>query len=422
MRDDAETFLKSKAHALSVLLERDAGDLSGIRSEINWSLPELQYTRFYARIFSHDGKLIVETKGATEEIGPPPSSATEFEKFRTPQLFRSPHGRPVLQYVTGSSILVAIDLHRSEETLDRQKIAIQILFAVSAVIVFVIGFGLSRIATEPIQRLVAQTRTLDRPGAAPLQPDSYPSELQPLVAALNSLHQRLGDQIKSLSRFAENVAHEMRNPINILIGECELTLSKKRPVQDYEETLHSALEEYRDLARLIDSLLFIARAENQAEAIHRSRTSASALVEDVAEFYRPLADEAGTQLLVQIPEDLLLDADPLLVRRALGNLISNAIEHGKNGGTVQILGNRGTDSTSICVRDDGPGIPREHLPKLFERFFRVFPERRAGEFRGIGLGLPIVKSIMELHGGTVNVDSEEGKGARFELIFPDWGS
>jgi two-component system heavy metal sensor histidine kinase CusS len=227
---------------------------------------------------------------------------------------------------------------------------------------------------------------------------------------------RLQDSFTRLSGFSADLAHELRTPINNLRGEAGVALSQARSPEEYRRTLESSLEEYARLTRLIDNMLFLARADGPTTVIERVPCDTHIAIEAVREFYEALAEDRGIK--VRCEGRGMVNADPVLFRQAVSNLLSNALNHTSRGGQVvmRIL-QREDRGLEISVSDTGCGIAAEHLPRIFDRLYRVDPARSQNP-NGAGLGLAIVKSIMGLHGGTVEAQSEQGRGSIFKLLFP----
>ncbi|MBA3850551.1 MAG: hypothetical protein C0502_11250 [Opitutus sp.] len=211
------------------------------------------------------------------------------------------------------------------------------------------------------------------------------------------------------------MAHALRNPINNLRGEAEVALSRARSTEEYQQALTSSLEEYDRLARMIDALLFIARADEATTAVERRRFAARAEMEAVREFYEALAAEKQVRVLCE--GEATLEADSMLVRRAVSNLLANALNHTPAGGTITLAAGATATAVEIVVSDTGGGIPSEHVPRVFERFYQV-DKTRDEPAKGAGLGLAIVQSIMRQHGGIAELTSVVGKGTRVILRFP----
>jgi two-component system heavy metal sensor histidine kinase CusS len=264
--------------------------------------------------------------------------------------------------------------------------------------------------TQAAQRITA-TQLHER-----LDPERWPKELTALATAFDEMLARLGDAFARMSQFSADLAHELRTPLNNLMGEAEVALSRARAPDEYRQVLESSLEEYARLAPMIDSLLFLARADSAEARIERLRFDALEAVEGVREFHEAMAEEQGVEVSCQ--GQAVLYADPMLFRRAVSNLLSNALHYTARWGKVMISVEELADqSVQISVRDTGCGIDPEHLPYVFDRFYRA-DRARSQHPQGTGLGLAIVQSIMHIHNGTVTLQSGPGKGTLVTLGFP----
>ncbi|MGH8579969.1 MAG: heavy metal sensor histidine kinase [Gammaproteobacteria bacterium] len=234
-----------------------------------------------------------------------------------------------------------------------------------------------------------------------------------MARSFDQMLDRLENSFSRLSQFSADLAHELRTPINNLRGEAGVALSQARTPEEYRRTLESGLEEYARLSRLIDNLLFLARADGPMTGIRGTPCDARKAIKVVCEFYEALAADRGVE--VACGGDATLEVDPVLFRQAISNLLSNALNYTARRGKVSISVQRYDDRTvEISVTDTGCGIPAQHLPKIFDRFYRVDPAR-SRQPSGAGLGLAIVKSIMGRQDGTVSVQSQVGKGSTFTL-------
>jgi two-component system heavy metal sensor histidine kinase CusS len=280
------------------------------------------------------------------------------------------------------------------------------------------GFLLARAGLRPLTAITRAARRIrsttlhERLAAAAL-----PAELRDLALTFNAMLDRLQDAFTRLSQFSADLAHELRTPVNNLRGEVEVALGQERTPEEYRHVLHSCLEECGRLAALIDTLLFLARAESPATVIARRPVDVAAELRAVRDFFEAAAHEAGVALVVPTAGPVPADADPVLLQRAVVNLVANALRHTPAGGTVTLTTAAEDGRVRITVADTGRGIAAEHLPRLFDRFYRVDAARSA-DAGGVGLGLALVKGIARLHGGEVNVTSTPGQGACFTLMIP----
>lgn len=248
-----------------------------------------------------------------------------------------------------------------------------------------------------------------------LDPGDAPLELRDLVEALNAMLDRLEHAFERLSRFSADLAHELRTPINNLMGEAEVSLSRDRSAGEYRQVLESSMDEFSRLSRLISRMLFLAGTEDPASAIHTVPVPAGPLLEKVLAFYEALAEEQGVTLTGEASGTL--QGDPDLLRQALANLVANALEATPAGGMVRVRVEARDGQAELEVADTGRGIPADELPRLADRFFRT-AEALEHKRPGTGLGLAIVQSIARLHGGELRITSEEGRGTTARLLFP----
>jgi two-component system heavy metal sensor histidine kinase CusS len=281
-----------------------------------------------------------------------------------------------------------------------------------------VGYQIARRGIRPIHTITETARRI-RPTnlSERITPDGLPAELLMLADTFNQMLDRLEQSFARLSRFSADIAHELRTPVYSLRGEVEVALGKPRSLEEYQEVLASNLEECGRLARLIDRMLFLARAENPETQVTQEQCDVGAELATVCEFYSLPATEAGVRLAVAVDKKVQGNLDRSLFQRAVGNLVANALAHTPAGGTVTLTATGDDASTRVEVVDSGRGIPAGHLPHVFDRFYRADPTR-SSKNGSVGLGLAIVRSITELHGGAVEIASEVGRGTRVTLIFP----
>jgi two-component system heavy metal sensor histidine kinase CusS len=282
----------------------------------------------------------------------------------------------------------------------------------AAALLALAGALVARHAMRPLARITAVTQKLDvgRLGQR-VEDAAWPAELRALAAEFDRMQERLRQSFARLAQFSDDLAHELRTPVSNLMGAAEVAIAQPRSGDEYRETLASMLEETQGMRRMIDELLFLARAEQPERWLARTTLDARSEASAVIEFYAALADEKRIALTLEGAGEVY--ADRTLLRRALSNLLANALQYTPPGGNVRIV----IDGSSIAVHDDGPGIEARHLPHIFDRFYRV-DEARTRNLEGTGLGLAIVKSIVALHGGEAEVKSEPGHGSVFTLRFP----
>jgi two-component system heavy metal sensor histidine kinase CusS len=395
--------------------------------------PEQQYVQ-YSRIQDENGRTIIETSGMEEML-----PAALFPQPYEVDLITDQDGIHYLEAPNGQAYFLTSTWVRSDDV-DGAKRVIQValnetgerailagysrdtllaLFTGTLLFAIVSAFIVRR-SLRPLHELAKTARAITANNlTAEADPDvaRWPNELRSLADSFYSMLSRINVSYNRCSQCAEEMAHELRNPIQVLMGEAEVILARERTPEEYRQVLESSLEEYNHLARMINELLFISRADNPYMAIQRSRIDARNELEVVRDFYEALSFEQ--EIAITCVGQACLDADSQLLRRALSNLVCNAVMHTPQGGKIQLEAKevKGKNVVEILVRDNGCGIASEALPHIFDRFYSV-ENKNNFSGQGIGLGLPIVKSIMNLHGGSVEIKSIQGTGTTVVLRFP----
>ncbi|WP_180090354.1 heavy metal sensor histidine kinase [Acinetobacter sp. YH12219] len=247
-----------------------------------------------------------------------------------------------------------------------------------------------------------------------------PQEIEQLASDINAMLDRIEMGYSQLNRFSEDIAHEFRTPLNNLIGQTEILLMNERSPAQYQELLISNLEDYQRLKRMIDSMLFLARADAHKVCLNKQKIQLQSFIENIFSIFEYQAEEQHCNFVLRL-EATELSADPELLQQALYNLILNALIHGSNYRTIYVLSHRkninNMQMITLSVITSGLEVAPEHLPHLFERFYQCSSSRQSPHQTG-GLGLSIVASIMTLHQGMYQaVNSAEG--ICFELLFPE---
>jgi two-component system heavy metal sensor histidine kinase CusS len=317
-------------------------------------------------------------------------------------------GRP---YTLG--IAVQIDYHL--EFLAHFHRTLWLVIAASIVIMTLMGWIAVQQGHAPLRRIVARIHRISANELnTRLEPDSVPGELADLARSFNAMLQRVDKAFRRLSDFNADIAHELRTPIANLMTQTQVALSRARSVDAYREILYSNMEEYERMAQMVGDMLFLAQAERCPANQQLTELDLAAEIRALFDYYEGWAEEHGVTLALS--GAATSTGDRPMLQRALGNLLSNAIRHTVAGETVRVGLERTPGGVRIAIENPGPDIPPEHLPKLFDRFYRVDPARtRNGS--GAGLGLAIAKSIVDSHGGTIDVVSAAGR-TRFTITLP----
>jgi len=237
-----------------------------------------------------------------------------------------------------------------------------------------------------------------------LDPDTVPAELTELATSFNDLLQRMEEAFIRLSNFSADIAHELRTPVTNLMTQTQVALSQARNATEYEEILYSNMEEYERMAQMIGDMLFLAKADEGLNPPNASDIDLVSEVRNLLDFYEAWAEECQVSLTLE--GEAHIKGDCLMLRRALSNLLANAIRHAPAGSGVNIQLGHSDHNVFIVVQNPGTPIPAAHLDRVFDRFYRVDPSRQRSS-EGAGLGLAIVKSIIEAHGGKITAASDE---------------
>ncbi|RMV15196.1 Heavy metal sensor histidine kinase [Pseudomonas savastanoi] len=340
------------------------------------------------------------------------------------QELQSVHGHKILMgyreihLKTGQDILVRLSMDReSDSTLLHAYL--KSTFLILPLILLLVGFGAWWVVRRGLRPLGAFRKVTALISARDLshrmKVKGLPDELRDLAHAVNFMLHRLDGDVQQLAQFSDDLAHELRSPMNNLMGKAQVTLSRPRPSEEYKQALESCTEELERMSRMISQMLFLASVSQPAAPLPVEVIDLREEADKVAELFSSSAEERDITLQVQ--GNAKATGDRLMIQRAISNLLSNAIRHGLSGSVITITLATHADEVSLAVRNAGDGIDAEHLPRLFDRFYRVHVSR-ARQQGGTGLGLAIVRSIMSLHEGQVTVESEPGHFTTFSLIFP----
>jgi len=275
-----------------------------------------------------------------------------------------------------------------------------------ALLIAATGALLVRRGLRPLKRLAEETAVAgpDRPGHR-IAPAGYAEEVQPWIAQFNDLLDRVEGAYRQLEGFNADVAHELRTPLSNMIAQTEVELGRERSAPELRFALESQLEEATRLSAIVTDMLFLSRADRGLQARRSAVESLAAQVAAVAEFQEAALEEA--HLVLAIEGEARIRMDIGLVRRAVSNLVSNAIRYADAGSTIRVRLSSEGAGVRLAVMNAGRPIEASALPRLFERFYRADPSR-AGSASHHGLGLAIVAAIARMHGGSTFAESSKG--------------
>lgn len=347
------------------------------------------------------------------------TSASGFSRWRVGE--RTFHGlqKTLPAETTANAALtltLALDTAHHDRFLQSFRLTLWIFVACAVVLMGVLGWVAARRGLAPLRTMRERAATvtahsLDRR----LSVQAVPPELAELAVTLNEMLERLQDAFQRLSDFSSDLAHELRTPVSNLMMQTQVALSLPRDTEGYRAILESNAEEYERLGRMISDILFLAKAENGLMLVHEELVDLAHEVRQLFDFYGVVAEEKRIDL--QLQGDGALRGDRLMLGRALGNLVSNALRHTPQGGVIHVAIGQDKARLHIQVCNTGEPIAATHLARLFERFYRTDAARQHDAGEGTGLGLSITQAIVRAHGGEIFAASNDGL-TTFSLYFP----
>jgi two-component system, OmpR family, heavy metal sensor histidine kinase CusS len=419
--------IENKLAMLHTIINNRPDYAEVIRKNLEWEAAYGAYPQQFTRILNGSGLTLVESTGMGSNIpsrlfSPPALQGTNGED----RVIQAPNNRYFLLKSDAcrtplpdenAIIQIALDV-TPEVTIDaanHKMITLVLLVGIiaSVTIVNLIVRQLLR-PLEVIADFSTQitVTTIDKR----IDSHNWPEELKRFAAILNAMLDRLEQSFIRLTEYTSNLAHELRTPLTTIIGEAEVALFKVRTPEEYQEVLESGREECLRVSRIIDNVLFMARAEYGTILIEQTLFDPIGEIRGIFRFYEALAEEQCATLSYHGTGTLV--GDPLLFSRAVSNLLANSLTYSSPGveidlSVIQVEG----QFVEVAIRDTGHGIAEKELDRVFDHFHRG-DLSRSNYPLGSGLGLSIVKSIMDLHGGDISVTSQPGKGTCVTLRFP----
>lgn len=426
--EDAEN-LADHVRTLRREMAQRPNDLSAATDIVMDAANERRVEKCYGRLMEEDGRVLLETPGfaafaPTDGKFPHPVRLSDDVKQVVSAQTRD--GAPTFlasaRVGRGSKhaplvYQVVMDATRVESWLRGYRTEFIITVIGGTLVSGIVAWLITRRGLHPLHQIISTVQSVTASGMNErLGTSRRPRELAALAEEFDKMLDRLSESFERLTLFSADAAHEFRTPLNNLMMATSLTLSRERTAEEYRHALAGNIEEFERLGRMVDRLLFLARADNAETVLNKTRLDAAALAGGVLDFFSALAEEHAVTLVCEGGGPVF--ADESLLRRALTNLISNALRHTPHGGRVTVDVRSLGAGCEITVSDTGPGIPPEHRSRLFDRFYRADAARSSNRDSGAGLGLAIVKTIMDLHHGTVTLLDGTGVGASFRMTFP----
>ncbi|AIZ35610.1 heavy metal sensor histidine kinase [Pseudomonas parafulva] len=312
--------------------------------------------------------------------------------------------RSLSERVTGGQVTLFLDITHHQHFLERMQQLIWLTVGLSALVTALLGAWAVRRGLRPLRQMGAVAASVNaRSLTTRLPVAQLPEELAELGQTVNAMLQRLEDAFVRLSAFSADIAHELRTPLSNLLTHTQVTLTRPRSLDEYREALHDNLEELQHMAQMVNDMLYLAKADHGLLMPNRERLDLAAEVDALLDYYAALAEDAAITLRRQ--GQAHLQGDRHMLRRALSNLLENALRFTPPGGTVEVSV---SPDLRVDVANTGPAIAEHALARVFDRFYREDPARHEGSTEHAGLGLAITRSIVQAHGGSISAHCSQG--------------
>ena len=321
--------------------------------------------------------------------------------------------------IRGGFWIRGVESVNSTMLLGRSAIIIMLILVPLILILTALGgYYITKRAFRPVNNIVKTANDIshqkDITRRIEIAPDSKEDELHHLSITLNKMLDKIENLIKQEKQFTSDASHELRTPISVILaqGEYLLDIAKDEKEKELAQTI---VDKSKQVSKLVSRLLLLARIDQHRQKFNKDKVDLGVLIDIAVDSMKELASQKEMLLLTDVSEGTIVEADESLLLSAITNLISNGIKYGNESGHVLVSASKVGDRTEIVVADNGVGISAEHIDKIWTRFYRV-DDVRNDEYGSSGLGLSMVKSIIELHGGEISVKSEIGKGTEFRIV------
>ena len=381
----------------------------------------------FVRVFDEAGRVTFENRAFE---GDPPIDSSALERAltgkastRTVDVDDTPLRLRTFPIEREGDILGALEVGQPEDDVRETLRALLLILAVAYPVTLggasLGGLFLASRALSPIDSLTRLARRLSAEDLSQRLNLKLPDdEVGRLARTFDEMLERLDDAFRRQRRFTADASHELRTPLTAIKGQVDVALERDRDAETYREVLRSVNADADRMIRLVGSLLTLARADAGQVTIHRENVDIGRVVSDALDHVQPEADRMGVSLAVRPGNTVRVMADPDLILQLSLNLLDNAVKHtAASNGSIEVSWRNAGAFAELVVSDTGPGIPAEHLPRIFDRFYRVDTARSRAD-GGAGLGLSISRWIAEAHGGSIHAESTPGEGSRFTVRLP----
>jgi len=417
-RDDSEISVKLGEFRREA---RSFGSTQGVaRNGTLFQEELLTHPAIKFAILDAGGNVLAESTGSRQHftsVGPDNPAANQPYSCDPPTVgpARCVFGDETLPSNEKIRVLLAHEAAARYAVLNEYRGDVWMVLLGGSILMGLLGYAIARRGLTPVKSIGQHISRIEAHNLGErLEIGGGPVELHDIAVPVNRMLDRLERAFARLSQFSSDLAHDMRTPLANIISSSQITLSRERSTEEYEALIDSNIEECERLQRMIETMLFLARVDHAEEPLKPVELDCASEFARLMSYFEAIADNKGIRFVVK--GAARVHADPTMFRRAVSNLVSNALEYGNAESYIVLCACRAGDHTAVSVTNDGPIIAPEHIGKIFDRFYRVNAARQ-GSARNMGLGLAIVKSIMELHRGKVDVVSAAG-ATTFTLYFP----
>ncbi len=396
--------------------------------DLSRDFPELAVLDKFFQIFGPSGKVTIRSPNLSRRDIPLSRTALEASLAgkTTYESARFPEGPPLrlisVPIVHGGVLVnivqVGTSLEPLEETMHEVLLILLVTVPAGLLVSLAGGWFLAGRALRPVETITQAARRiaagdLTQRLAGPVSSD----EIGRLAATFNEMIARLEQSFRQVRQFSTDASHELRTPLTVLKGETELALRRPRSVEEYRAVLESSLEEIDRMARIVEELLFLSRADQGQITMAMAPVRLEAVLEEIHRQAEVLGQSNEVRVTLEKLEEATVLGDELRLRELLLNLVDNAVKYSHRGGTVGLALVREHATARVTVRDPGIGISEAEQARIFDRFYRT-EAARAHHRSGTGLGLAICQWIAEAHGGAIEVHSSPGQGSTFTVMLP----
>ncbi|HEX2549869.1 MAG TPA: heavy metal sensor histidine kinase [Gammaproteobacteria bacterium] len=396
-----------------VALQHEIQDIPGIPKNVAF--------HYYIRVNQPNKNIYLETQGMSDII-PPASSDAKISSNKILKRFEKSKRSYFLLESTANiddqvwTIQIVLDTtYQANLTKEYKRILIFMLIS-GAVLSSILGYFIMQRSIRSLIEMTNAARAITSSSLHQrLDAHYWPKEFSELGFAFNHMLERIEESFLRLRSFSADLAHELRTPINSLLGQTEVALLYPLDITEYRQTLESNLEDLQSIAAMIENLLFIAQAENPRLVLVKQKIEIHQVMHKIKNYYAEIAFDKSID--IEITGRASISFNPEMFDRMIGNLLSNAIKYTQQNGKIVLNISEYETTLAIKISDNGIGVSAEHIHRLFDRFYRI-DQARARNSGGMGLGLAIVKSIVDLHRGKIHITSNEGVGTSVILEFP----